>query len=155
MHSIVTVNFNSYHIGDLDAAMSLFKKYILCLTNQLATPIDRLFTRCKQTTRLYTATDVNIAAMDRQEINRLVNILRTARDLNHALSQDSCPQTTRLFTVIRSPHVFKKTREQFAKTHHRRVVSLLFRSRAATQLFVDSLILLRLSAELKINITSQ
>nr|YP_025816.1 ribosomal protein S10 [Tupiella akineta]AAQ18775.1 ribosomal protein S10 [Tupiella akineta] len=80
----------------------------------------------------------------------VAGIARAVRSLNEPLKVTPIPLSTQLYTVIRSPHVFKKTREQFATTQYKRVIKLNFRSNAALRLFVDSFILLKLPVEVKV-----
>ena len=79
-----------------------------------------------------------------------VKTLRTSRSLGASLELTTIPQSVKLFTVIRSPHVFKKTREQFASNLSKRALSLSFWDRSTAQLFLESLTLLKLPVETKI-----
>jgi hypothetical protein len=59
--------------------------------------------------------------------------------------------STQLFTVIRSPFVFKKTREQFIKQLLSYSVTIKLHSPIQKQLFIQCLSLLRLPVELEIH----
>lgn len=59
--------------------------------------------------------------------------------------------STQLFTVIRSPFVFKKTREQFIKQQLSCTVTIKLHSPIQKQLFIQCLSLLRLPVELEIH----
>ncbi|MEA1991990.1 MAG: 30S ribosomal protein S10 [Thermodesulfobacteriota bacterium] len=58
------------------------------------------------------------------------------------------PTSIRCFTVLRSPHVDKKSREQFEVRTHRRLVDIL----EPTQQTIDALMKLELSAGVDVEI---
>nr|WP_240193327.1 30S ribosomal protein S10 [Desulfobulbus alkaliphilus] len=58
------------------------------------------------------------------------------------------PTSTNRFTVLRSPHVDKKSREQFEMRTHRRLLDIL----EPTQQTIDSLMKLELSAGVDVEI---
>lgn len=87
-----------------------------------------------------------------QSCGAVAGIVKAVRALNEPFRATSIPLPTQLYTVIRSPHVFKKTREQFATTQYKRAIKLSFGSNAALRLLIDSLILLKLPAEIKVAI---
>ncbi|HBI14034.1 MAG TPA: 30S ribosomal protein S10 [Desulfobulbaceae bacterium] len=58
------------------------------------------------------------------------------------------PTSTNKFTVLRSPHVDKKSREQFEMRTHRRLLDIL----EPTQQTIDSLMKLELSAGVDVEI---
>ncbi len=58
------------------------------------------------------------------------------------------PTSIRRFTVLRSPHVDKKSREQFEVRTHRRLVDIL----EPTQQTIDALMKLELSAGVDVEI---
>lgn len=84
----------------------------------------------------------------------ITGVLRTLRLLNRPLKYLCVPQPTKLYTVIRSPHVFKKTREQFATTQYKHAIKLQFCSDVSFRIFLDSFVLLKLPAEVKMLIQS-
>lgn len=60
------------------------------------------------------------------------------------------PQSTHLRTVIRSPHVFKKTREQFGMVKCIRSLDYYFISHTCAQLFINCASVLKFPAEVQI-----
>jgi small subunit ribosomal protein S10 len=86
-----------------------------------------------------------------KEYKLKVELLKTLGSLN--LPKNAVvdiPQKAQLYTVIRSPHVFKKTREQLNSQKYKRVVRLHLTTTTALRLFMDTLILLRLPVEVKV-----
>lgn len=81
--------------------------------------------------------------------------LKTVRNLAQSLSALGVPQKANLYTVIRSPHVFKKTREQFVKQKYKLRIQLDFASNTLSSEFLDALVLLKLPAEIKVVIHSR
>jgi ribosomal protein S10 len=59
--------------------------------------------------------------------------------------------STQLFTVARSPFVFKKTREQFIKQEFSYIIKIKLHSPIQKQLFIQCISLLRLPVELEIH----
>lgn len=80
--------------------------------------------------------------------------LKTVRNLAQPLGALGVPQKNNLYTVIRSPHVFKKTREQFVKQKYKLRIQLDFASGTMSSEFLDALVLLKLPAEIKVVIHS-
>jgi ribosomal protein S10 len=78
-----------------------------------------------------------------------VGVLKAVRNLSQK-RLTSIPQKAQLYTVIRSPHVFKKTREQFATQQYKRVIKLDFTSVTALRLLTDTVVLLKLPVEIKV-----
>lgn len=81
---------------------------------------------------------------------KAVSLLRALRDIHSSLNVLSVPQRTSLYTVIKSPHVFKKTREQFATTANKKVLTIHLASKVARSLVLESFLLLKLPCEVKI-----
>ena len=81
--------------------------------------------------------------------------LKTVRNLAQPLSALGVPQKANLYTVIRSPHVFKKTREQFVKQKYKLRIQLDFASNTLSSEFMDALVILKLPAEIKVVIHSR
>lgn len=82
------------------------------------------------------------------ELNkRLVNM---ALKQMHHYGGFKIPQSTAIKTVIRSPHVFKKTREQFGLTKSKHVIVYHFRSQWSAMVFINCASLLKFPAEVQI-----
>jgi ribosomal protein S10 len=161
----VVLAFTSFEKKDLDWAFHLFQSYLTNITNRLITyncfekSVSLYSKEVKQRAQLLYGAPLNVRKAEsrlRQEkslierITAVAGIARAVRTLNEPLRATAIPLSTQLYTVIRSPHVFKKTREQFATTQYKRVIKLSFRSHAALRLFIDSFLLLKLPVEVKL-----
>lgn len=81
--------------------------------------------------------------------NSVQEIVQTARNTGaQVVGPIPLPTEVNRFTVLRSPHVNKKSREQFEMRTHKRLVDIL----EPTQQTVDSLMKLDLSAGVDIEI---
>lgn len=80
---------------------------------------------------------------------RLREIVDTARRTGATVvGPIPLPTSTNKYTVLRSPHVDKKSREQFEMRTHRRLLDIL----EPTQQTIDSLMKLELSAGVDVEI---
>ena len=61
------------------------------------------------------------------------------------------PNRKKIFTVLRSPHIDKKSREQFELTTHKRLLDIIFRDAPAEQT-MDALMKLNISAGVDVEI---
>jgi len=68
------------------------------------------------------------------------------------LKASGLPQSTHLRTVIRSPHVFKKTREQFGMIKCKISIDYYFQSYTCAQLFINCASLLKSGVEVQIRL---
>jgi len=93
---------------------------------------------------------IRLKAFDHAVIDQaLADIVRTAEKTGAQVSGPiPLPTKTRRWTVLRSPHVDKKSREQFELKTHKRVIDILD-SRAQT---VDALTKLDLPAGVDVEI---
>nr|AOC61549.1 ribosomal protein S10 [Gloeotilopsis planctonica] len=82
--------------------------------------------------------------------SKVVGILQTLRAVIQPAHFRQVPQSSTLYTVVKSPHVFKKTREQFASTLCKSVVKLNFKSSTVASLFLNSFFLLKFPCEVKV-----
>lgn len=81
--------------------------------------------------------------------NSVAEIVQTARNTGaKVVGPIPLPTEINRFTVLRSPHVDKKSREQFEMRTHKRMVDIL----EPTQQTVDSLMKLDLSAGVDVEI---
>ena len=79
----------------------------------------------------------------------VLEIVQTARNTGSRVSGPiPLPTEINKFTVLRSPHVNKKSREQFEMRTHKRLVDII----DPTQQTVDSLMRLNLSAGVDVEI---
>jgi ribosomal protein S10 len=86
---------------------------------------------------------------NRTEKKPAVGVLRAVRAINQSFKPMSIPQSTQLYTVIKSPHVYKKTREQFATTLCKCSLIFDFNCMVDLRLLMDSLVMLKLPVEVK------
>ncbi len=81
--------------------------------------------------------------------NSVSEIVQTAKDTGARVAGPiPLPTEINKFTVLRSPHVDKKSREQFEMRTHKRLIDIL----EPTQQTVDSLMKLDLSAGVDVEI---
>lgn len=161
--------FSSFETQDnLRVALKLFQAYLTNLTNiilghsrfnsqsmpriALGPPGYETTSKLKQIPeKIELFTFTKAVKMD-------VSLLKTVRNINRALTNFSgehnnpggiIGQSTQLYTVIKSPHVYKKKREQFAITKVKSVVSLDCRSTNTLTLLKDSFLLTKFPDEIK------
>ena len=93
---------------------------------------------------------IKLRAYDYQVLdNSVQEIVQTARNTGARVAGPiPLPTEVNRFTVLRSPHVNKKSREQFEMRTHKRLVDIL----EPTQQTVDSLMKLDLSAGVDVEI---
>ena len=109
-------------------------------------PTDRLYTETQMAGRIR----IRLKAFDHAVIDQAsADIVRTAEKSGASVSGPiPLPTKTQRWTVLRSPHVDKKSREQFELKTHKRVIDILD-SRAGT---VDALTKLDLPAGVDVEI---
>jgi len=93
---------------------------------------------------------IKLKAYDNRILDRSVTeIVQTAKDTGARVAGPiPLPTEINKFTVLRSPHVDKKSREQFEMRTHKRLVDIV----DPTQQTVDSLMKLDLSAGVDVEI---
>jgi small subunit ribosomal protein S10 len=93
---------------------------------------------------------IRLKAYDHKQLDQSVGeIVDTAKRTGARLGGPiPLPTSIRRFTVLRSPHVDKKSREQFEIRTHRRLVDIL----EPTQQTIDALMKLELSAGVDVEI---
>lgn len=93
---------------------------------------------------------IRLKAYDHKQLDQSVGeIVDTAKRTGARLGGPiPLPTSIRRFTVLRSPHVDKKSREQFEVLTHRRLVDIL----EPTQQTIDALMKLELSAGVDVEI---
>ena len=93
---------------------------------------------------------IRLKAFDHEVIDQSTqDIVRTAQKTGAIVSGPvPLPTRTQIFTVLRSPHIDKKSREQFEMRTHRRLVDIL----EPTAQTVDALMKLELAAGVDVEI---
>lgn len=93
---------------------------------------------------------LTLQSYDHQLLDKAVRlIVSTVRRTGSALMGPvPLPNKQRRFTVLRSPHVDKKSREQFALTTHRRILDI----EAPTEQTMDALMRLNISSGVDVEI---
>ncbi len=93
---------------------------------------------------------IKLKAYDHNLIDKSTEkIIRTAKATGAAISGPiPLPTTRRIYTVLRSPHVDKKSREQFETRVHKRLIDILNSSSRT----IDALMRLELPAGVDIEI---
>ena len=93
---------------------------------------------------------IRLKSFDHRMIDRsAADIVRTARNTGaNIVGPSPLPTTKRTFTVIRSPHVDKTSREQFEMRTHKRLIDIL----DSTPQTIDSLMKLDLPAGVEVEI---
>ena len=93
---------------------------------------------------------IRLKAYDHKQLDQSVGeIVDTAKRTGARLGGPiPLPTSIKRFTVLRSPHVDKKSREQFEIRTHRRLVDIL----EPTQQTIDALMKLELSAGVDVEI---
>jgi small subunit ribosomal protein S10 len=93
---------------------------------------------------------IKLRAYDHRLLDRSVNeIVQTAKETGARVAGPiPLPTEVNRFTVLRSPHVDKKSREQFEMRTHKRLIDII----DPTQQTVDSLMKLDLSSGVDVEI---
>jgi small subunit ribosomal protein S10 len=93
---------------------------------------------------------LTLQSYDHQLLDKAVRlIVSTVRRTGSSLMGPvPLPNKQRRFTVLRSPHVDKKSREQFALTTHRRILDI----EAPTEQTMDALMRLNISSGVDVEI---
>lgn len=75
-------------------------------------------------------------------------VLEVKRTGSQVLGPVPLPNKTKIFTVLRSPHIDKKSREQFELTTHKRIVDII----SPAEQTKDALMKLNISAGVDVEI---
>lgn len=96
---------------------------------------------------------IRLKAFDHRVLDQATGEIANTAKRTGALVRGPIPMPTRIekFTVLRSPHVNKKSREQFEMRTHKRLLDIV----DPTQQTVDALMKLDLSAGVDIEIKLQ
>jgi small subunit ribosomal protein S10 len=93
---------------------------------------------------------LTLKSYDHQLLDKAVKqiVLTVKRTGSQVVGPVPMPNKRRCFTVLRSPHIDKKSREQFELTTHRRVVDIVAPSDAT----MDALMKLNISSGVDVEI---
>jgi small subunit ribosomal protein S10 len=93
---------------------------------------------------------LTLKSYDHQLLDNAVKqiVMTVKRTGSQILGPVPLPNKKRLFTVLRSPHIDKKSREQFELTTHKRIVDII----APVEQTMDALMKLNISAGVDVEI---
>lgn len=93
---------------------------------------------------------LTLKSYDHQLLDKAIKqiVLTVRRTGSHMVGPVPMPNKKRCFTVLRSPHVDKKSREQFEIVTHRRVLDIL----APSDQTMDALMKLNISSGVDVEI---
>lgn len=93
---------------------------------------------------------LTLKSYDHQLLDRAVKqiVLTVKRTGSQVVGPVPLPNRKRVFTVLRSPHVDKKSREQFDLTTHKRIVDIV----SPAEQTMDALMKLNISAGVDVEI---
>lgn len=93
---------------------------------------------------------LTLKSYDHQLLDKAVKqiVLTVRRTGSQLMGPVPMPNRKRCFTVLRSPHVDKKSREQFELTTHRRILDIL----SPTDQTMDALMKLNISSGVDVEI---
>ena len=93
---------------------------------------------------------LTLKSYDHQLLDKAVKqiVLTVKRTGSQVVGPVPLPNKKKCFTVLRSPHVFKKSREQFELTTHRRIVDIV----APSDQTMDALMKLNISSGVDVDI---
>lgn len=93
---------------------------------------------------------LTLKSYDHQLLDRAVKqiVLTVKRTGSQIVGPVPLPNKKRIFTVLRSPHIDKKSREQFELTTHKRIVDIV----SPAEQTMDALMKLNISAGVDVEI---
>src|SRR5207253_780357 len=93
---------------------------------------------------------LTLKSYDHQLLDNAVKqiVLTVKRTGSQVLGPVPMPNRTKYFTVLRSPHIDKKSREQFELTTHKRILDIL----SPAEQTMDALMKLNISAGVDVEI---
>ncbi len=93
---------------------------------------------------------LTLKSYDHQLLDSAVKqiVMTVKRTGSHVLGPVPLPNKRRCFTVLRSPHVDKKSREQFELTTHKRIIDIV----SPVEQTMDALMRLNISAGVDVEI---
>jgi small subunit ribosomal protein S10 len=96
---------------------------------------------------------LTLKSYDHQLLEKAVKqiVLTVKRTGSQVVGPVPLPNKTKCFTVLRSPHIDKKSREQFAITTHKRILDIVLSDNAQDQT-MDALMKLSISSGVDVEI---
>lgn len=96
---------------------------------------------------------LTLKSYDHQLLDKAVKqiVLTVKRTGSQVIGPVPLPNRIRCFTVLRSPHIDKKSREQFAITTHKRILDIVLSDNAQDQT-MDALMKLSISSGVDVEI---
>jgi small subunit ribosomal protein S10 len=96
---------------------------------------------------------LTLKSYDHQLLEKAVKqiVLTVKRTGSQVIGPVPLPNRTKCFTVLRSPHIDKKSREQFAITTHKRILDIVLSDNAQDQT-MDALMKLSISSGVDVEI---
>lgn len=93
---------------------------------------------------------LTLKSYDHQLLDKAVKqiVLTVRRTGSQMMGPVPLPNKTRIFTVLRSPHIDKKSREQFELTTHRRILDIV----SPSDQTMDALMKLNISSGVDVEI---
>ena len=93
---------------------------------------------------------LTLKSYDHQLLDNAIKqiVLTVKRTGSQVLGPVPLPNKKRIYTVLRSPHIDKKSREQFELTTHKRILDIL----APSEQTMDALMKLNISAGVDVEI---
>ena len=93
---------------------------------------------------------LTLKSYDHQLLDKAVKqiVLTVRRTGSQMMGPVPMPNKTRVFTVLRSPHIDKKSREQFELTTHRRILDIV----SPSDQTMDALMKLNISSGVDVEI---
>ncbi|MFA6527750.1 MAG: 30S ribosomal protein S10 [Candidatus Babeliales bacterium] len=93
---------------------------------------------------------LTLKSYDHQLLDNAIKqiVLTVKRTGSQVLGPVPLPNKRRIYTVLRSPHIDKKSREQFELTTHKRILDIL----APSEQTMDALMKLNISAGVDVEI---
>jgi len=153
----VSISFSSFEQDDLFLSLKLYNNYIAKLTNILNTsnlpvlsniPINNKI-NLKTWRRSDTENTIKYLITLKALKFKDLSYLRTVRDINNYHNHYNNNSYNCLYTVIKSPHVYKKTREQFALSHNKAGVYTKIKNNTTTSLYINFFLGLKFPVEIK------
>jgi small subunit ribosomal protein S10 len=93
---------------------------------------------------------LTLKSFDHQLLDKAVKLIVSTvkRTGSHLMGPVPLPNKTRCFTVLRSPHIDKKSREQFSLAVHKRILDIL----SPSDQTMDALMKLNISSGVDVEI---
>lgn len=147
----VSFSFSSFEQDDLFLSFKLYNNYIAKVTNILnisKIPTNNILINIKSNYKKSNNYN-NVITLKALKIQENLSYLRTVRAINNYNNHYYNNGYNSLYTVIKSPHVYKKTREQFALSHYKASVNYKIKHNTTTSLLKNTFLALKFPVEIK------